>query len=160
MGKRGPKSKPTNLKVLEGMRKDRINTEEPRPKPVSPKCPSFLPPEAKRIWKKLAAPLEQLGLLTEIDGATLAAFCAAYARWEVAEKMLKDKDGGHQEVIETTNGNKVQNPYVGIAHTAMKIMLQYGRELGLSPSARSSLSISKLTGEEDPMEKLLKARGG
>jgi P27 family predicted phage terminase small subunit len=46
------------------------------------------------------------------------------------------------EVVKTRDGNLIQNPYLAVANRAMDQMLAYGRELGLSPSSRSRLSIA------------------
>ena len=85
MGARGPAPKPTALKVLDGNPRHRpINRSEPRPRPVAPKCPSWLDAEAKREWRRIAPALERIGLLTEIDGTALAGcpvFCAAVHKW-------------------------------------------------------------------------------
>ena len=61
MAMAGRKPKPTALKVLEGDRgKGRrpLNEHEPIPPRGGVKCPSWLLPEAKKEWKRLAASLE------------------------------------------------------------------------------------------------------
>ena len=70
MAMAGRKPKPTALKVLEGDRgKGRrpINEHEPIPPGGGVKCPSWLLPEAKKEWKRLAASLEAMGVLTMAD---------------------------------------------------------------------------------------------
>lgn len=70
MGTRGRKPKPTAIKVLEGNPGKRpLNANEPKPEKKSPKCPSWLEPEAKKEWRRMAKVLERLGVLTEIDAA-------------------------------------------------------------------------------------------
>ncbi len=54
MGKRGPVSKSTGLRILHGDRKDRINTHEPVP-PAEAVTPSdWLSDKARAIWEWLA----------------------------------------------------------------------------------------------------------
>src|SRR3954470_22329956 len=80
---------PTNLKVLRGtFRKDRVHSAEPQPEAAMPTCPSFLSKEAKKEWRRLSGELYILGLLTRLDRAALAGYCAAYARWAEAEAHL------------------------------------------------------------------------
>ena len=55
MATRGRKPKPTALKVLEGNPGKRpLNELEPKPKKQAPSCPSWLEPEAKKEWRRMA----------------------------------------------------------------------------------------------------------
>ena len=67
---------PTALKKLEGDRgKGRrpINEHEPTPPKGEIKCPSWLLPEAKKEWKRLAPSLEAMGVLTVWDVESFSA---------------------------------------------------------------------------------------
>ena len=91
MAMAGRKPKPTALKVLEGDRgKGRrpLNEHEPIPPKGGIKCPSWLLPEAKKEWKRLAASLEAMGVLTMADLTAFAGYCQAYARWREAEDFI------------------------------------------------------------------------
>ena len=88
---RGRKPKPTALKLAEGNPgKRKINGAEPKPPRSLPDCPGHLAPEAKAEWDRLAVMLNQIGLLTQVDRATMAAYCQCYARWVEAEEKLKE----------------------------------------------------------------------
>lgn len=138
MGLPGRPPKPTHLKVLEGNPGKRpLNQNEPKPKPLAPKCPSWLDREAKREWKRVAPELERLGLLTVVDGAALAAYCQAYARWVKAEKILQEKG----LTFETPNGYEQQRPEVSIANKSMQIIRAFCAEFGLTPSARARMTL-------------------
>ena len=68
MATRGRKPKPTALKILEGNPGKRpINGSEPVPPKGGLKCPTWLLPEAKKEWKRLASSLEVMGVLTMAD---------------------------------------------------------------------------------------------
>lgn len=63
-----------------------------------------------------------LGILSEIDRAALAAYAMAYGRWVQAERAIakmaeKDQLTGGL-MIKTSNGNAIQNPLVGTANKA------------------------------------------
>lgn len=89
MATRGRKPKPTALKVLEGNPGKRpLNKNEPQPERKAPRCPSWLEPEAKKEWKRMAKTLETIGVLTQVDKAAFAGYCQAYARWKEAEEFL------------------------------------------------------------------------
>ena len=134
----GPPRKPTNLKVLEGNPgKKKLPENEPKPAPIAPTCPAFLSSSAKWEWKRISKELERLGLLTKVDRVALAEYCQAYARWKEAEETIQ-REG---LIIETTNGNKIQHPAVGVAHTTMGLLHKYIQEFGLSPAARTRISV-------------------
>ena len=65
---RGRKPTPTHLKLLHGNPgKRRLNQGEPVPGKKFPTCPSHLCPPAKAEWKRLAAQLTMLRILTDLD---------------------------------------------------------------------------------------------
>ncbi|AHM56400.1 phage terminase, small subunit, P27 family [Peptoclostridium acidaminophilum DSM 3953] len=154
MGKRGPAPKPTNLKVLQGNPgKRQLNESEPV-FPIGsevPNPPAHLSRYAKKEWKRIAPLLHKNGLLTEADIAALGAYCQAYNRWVEAEKLIRTY--GYTD--ETDKGNIIQRPEVGIANKAMEQMVKYGKEFGLTPSARSNLHIEKPEETEDPFMKFI-----
>lgn len=87
----GRTPKPTHLKVLEGNPGKRaLNKNEPKPQAKIPSCPSHLDKEAKVEWRRISKQLLQLGLLTEIDRAALAAYCQAWSRWVYAENKISE----------------------------------------------------------------------
>ena len=134
MATRGRKPKPTALKVLEGNPGKRpLNELEPKPKKQAPSCPSWLEPEAKKEWKRMAKTLESIGLLTEIDKASFAGYCQAYARWKEAEEFLTK----HGTIFKTPSGYIQQVPQVSIAQTYLNVMKDFSSEFGLTPAART-----------------------
>ena len=152
--KSGPAPKPTALKRLEGNPGHRkLNEKEPNAKSGIPVCPSWLPPEAKNEWKRLAKKLYQIGILTVNDRATFAAYCVSYAKWKEANEHL-EREGS---VVLTKNGFEQPSAWVGIANTSQKLMMQAAAEFGLTPSVRSRLVAD--TGHNttgDDMEDLLR----
>lgn len=151
MGRRGPAPKPTVLKILSGNPGKRpINQDEPKPKPIAPKCPSWLDKEAKREWKRVAPELERLGLLTIVDGAALAAYCQAYVRWKQAEEIIK-REG---MTVTTETGYIMPHPAVKIAEKAQQLIKAFCAEFGLTPSSRSRMSLPEKR-EEDEFEEFL-----
>lgn len=157
MTRHGPPPKPTKLKLLEGNPGKRpLPQNEPKPKPIAPKCPSWLDKEAKKEWKRLAPELEKLGLLTTVDGTAMAAYCQAYSRWREAEEFITK----HGTVMKTPSGYMQQLPHVSISSTALKHMRAFCTEFGLTPASRTRIDVKPLEGQEDLMEKLLRNPGG
>lgn len=138
MGRRGPAPKPTALKMRQGNPGKRaINQGEPKPRAAAPRVPPHLAAEARACWKRTVRILSAANLMTVADQGILALYCQAWARWVSAEEQV-EKIG---EVVKTKSGNLIQNPYLSVANRAMDQMLVYGRELGLSPSSRTRLSV-------------------
>jgi P27 family predicted phage terminase small subunit len=141
---RGRKPKPTALKLVTGNPGGRkLNKNEPKPASVIPDPQASLVGVALEEWKRVTVELSAIGMLSKIDGPALAAYCHAYERWVKAEGMIRELG----EVIETTQGNLIQSPWVGIANKAMLIMHRFMSEFGMTPSSRSRLSVDKGVGD-------------
>lgn len=131
---RGRKPKPTRLKLIEGNPgKRRLNPHEPLATAKIPTCPAHLCPTAKAEWKRLAAELHRLGILTDMDRAALAAYCQAYGRWVEAERRLKETP----LLIKLPSGYIQQSPWLAIANKQLELMHRYLAEFGLSPTSRT-----------------------
>jgi P27 family predicted phage terminase small subunit len=153
---RGRKPTPTNLRRLRG-NPGRRPLPENEPKPtVSDTCPP--PPgeinrKARLVWKHKAPELHRLGLLTDVDLPLFAAWCVAYARWREAEERVYELG----LITTTPKGYPIQNPYLGIANTAMKALREIGSEFGMGPAARTRLKVGEpeTTPAEDPLSAFL-----
>ena len=138
MGKPGRKTKPAAIHRRRGTdRKDRH--KEPTKTPAAgtvPKPPAVLSPAAKKHWKNLAAELVARGLLTTLDLSAFALYCEALAEyWLHKAELVKTED----YVDETSNGNTIQHPRVGMANQAAKRVADFGARFGLTPSDRTGL---------------------
>ena len=159
MATRGRKPKPTALKILEGNPGKRpMNENEPIPPKGNIKCPSWLLPEAKKEWKRLAPSLEAMGVLTMADLKAFEGYCQAYARWREAEEFLTQ----HGSIFKTPSGYVQQVPQVSIAQQNLKIMQSFCSEFGLTPATRARI-IAAGGGKEvdisdDPMEQILSGK--
>jgi P27 family predicted phage terminase small subunit len=134
------------LKVLEGNRGRRPILRTPSPPIVAPDPPAFLQPYALEKWSEVAPSLVAVELLSNLDGAVLAAFCEAYGRFRLATEKLADAakaDPASASLLVTMpSGAVVQNPLIGIANAAAKLMVSYAAELGMTPSARAGIELA------------------
>jgi P27 family predicted phage terminase small subunit len=131
---RGPRPKPTALKVIQGTdRADRRNECEPVLATRIPECPEHLAGEAKREWERTTKLLAAAGLVAEIDRAALASYCQAWGRWVEAEEALRR----HGVVIKSPNNFPMPSPYLAIANKAMDQMRLLLTEFGMTPSSRA-----------------------
>lgn len=145
----GRKLLPTQVKLLRGTaQRCRMNPDEPAPDPSIPDAPTHLSPEAREEWDRVAGELYDLGVLSAVDRAALAAYCQAYGRWVAAERELRREDGSMNLISVTSNGNVIQNPLVGIANKSLELMHKYLTEFGMSPSSRTRVGAKKKTGEK------------
>jgi P27 family predicted phage terminase small subunit len=151
----GRKPKPTHLKLVTGNPGKRaLPAAEAKVAAALPSPPPHLSDEAKVEWDRVAAELFNIGLLSGVDRAALAAYCQAYARWAQAERAIAEMAKRDQLtgglMIKTSNGNAIQNPLVGTANKAAADMVRYAAEFGMTPSARSRIAAQPPAGEQDP----------
>jgi P27 family predicted phage terminase small subunit len=151
---RGRKPTPTLLKLVSGNPGKRpLNLREPKPVTAIPTCPAHLSPTAKAEWKRLARYLHDLGIVSELDRAALAAYCQVYGRWVEAEKKLKETPA----LLRTPAGYVQPSPWLAISNKNIELMHKFMSELGLSPVSRSRVSTTnrmgpkpwEFTGEEE-----------
>lgn len=142
MGQRGAPKKPSEVEKLHGNPSKRPIKEEikiEKPKEI-PKPPMFLDTTAKKEWKRLAPKIYEVGILTDADIASFAAYCDSYSTWVAATKAMQalkpTKSSPAVFTFETDKGYQQQIPEIGIANKAKEQMLKFAREFGLTPSSR------------------------
>lgn len=139
--------KPSALKKLHGTyREDRAPSQEPAPVLGDPSAPPHLSPEARAEWKRVSKELLQLGLLSHIDRAALAAYCECWSDWVEASKLCATVEGKDRKVIKTAAGNFVENPYFSIKKRSAELMYKFLVEFGMTPASRSQIDVYKIRG--------------
>lgn len=150
---------PTKIKRLHGdIHKERWNKKEPIPESAIPSCPDKLDGAAKYEWKRITKELFQLGILSRIDRADLAAYCSSYARWMECEdkiKELKTKNPDSLGVLyKTTNGNLIISPLLSVLKGEREACHKFLVEFGMTPASRTRINVEKKN-DEDEFEKFL-----
>ena len=147
VGRRGPAGAPTNVRILRGDRKDRINAHEPVPATMVVEAPAWLSEDARAVWDRLAGDLERKRVLTAWDVEALAGYCDAVVRRARAAAAL-DAEG---EVVDlpvfnkngdVTGHRKAKNPWQLVWKDADAIVQRWGARFGLTPSERQDISIA------------------
>lgn len=137
MGLRGPRPKPTKLKLLEGThRPDRVAANEPTPDAALLACPKGLPPVARAEWNRVAPELHRLGLSAKIDRAALLGYVLSYARAMAAEKQLQEEGN----TLTTSTGYLQAHPCVSIARNEWAAVRNFAGMFGFSPASRTRIS--------------------
>jgi P27 family predicted phage terminase small subunit len=154
MGKRGPIPKSDEQEILEGNPSKRpLRGKSPKPESGALTCPSWLPPEAKREWRRIAPELARLGLLTKVDRELFAGYCSACAWWRKVQEVITTQGS----VYVTARGKIEPRPEVAIAQVAAEQMRSLAAEFGLTPVSRARLRLPQSEeGEIDPMEEILR----
>ncbi len=117
-------------------------------------CPDHLSEIAKREWNRIIGSLRPLGLATTIDRAVLATYCASWSRWVECEVLLADEG----LIVEGHRGVMNVNPLTRLSRDSRDAMISSAKELGMTPSSRSSLQMDPSKREVDPLDALLARR--
>ena len=130
------------MKLIKGNPGKRaIPKDEAMPALSIPKAPDFMAGEARDEWKRVTRRLFNLGLVSQIDRAALAAYCMAWARWVTAEQTLAamaEADAEYNGLLITNDsGALVSNPLVAQVARAAADVVKFSAEFGMTPSARS-----------------------
>ena len=136
---------PNHLRVVRGVRTDRINKKEPKPKKSKPRCPEWLSPEAKTVWRRTCKQLEDMGILFSADQDIIAAYANAVVNFQRATELV-DRSG---VLVKGRRDGVVTNPAVRVQRDAAQLIRQFASELGLTPSSRSRLSAETTEGAAD-----------
>lgn len=164
MGMRGPKPLPGNVHLLRGNPSKKPLgqlLDEFQPEVEIPDFPSWIWPEAKKEWKRIAAELEHYGLISKLDRAALVLYCQAWAKMVWAERQLARAmkqseeariaaesrgevyEGGDGIMVRTAGGNFTYSHYWVAGNKASQQVKSYLDLFGLSPAARTKVTQSE-----------------
>ncbi|AWM20970.2 phage terminase small subunit P27 family [Bacillus subtilis] len=118
------------------------------------KPPTWLDKVGKKEFKRVAALLTEVEIITEADISMLAAYCNAYSQYVSISKIIEE-DG---IMVHTEGKDKDGNPIklVGEEHPLLKRQKNYfdqmksaANDFGLTPSARAKLAITRTQEERE-----------
>jgi P27 family predicted phage terminase small subunit len=138
---RGRKPKPTAQKKLEGNPGGRkLNEHEPELPPAVETPPLELLDDTAGLaeWSRLVPLLRKAHAISEGDRASLLALCQQWSRYLEANKHAA-RTG---MVVKSPSGYPMPNPYIGISNKALGNCVKLWVELGLTPSARSRVTVT------------------
>jgi P27 family predicted phage terminase small subunit len=115
-----------------------------------PRCPSHLDAEARRVWRELAPQLYSAGLLTQIDGEALAAYCSSWSIWVQAKRKIAEEG----LMVTGPRGGVRPSPWIAIARGAQRDLQSLAAEFGLSPLSRQRIHVVPPPAP-DPFEELI-----
>lgn len=101
---RGPKPKPTALKIVNGNPGHRpLPKDEPRPEGDVVK-PAFVKAKAARLWNQYAPELERLGILTSMDVDMFGTWCCLMAEFQGDQKNFGPSKMAHMRGLAASFG--------------------------------------------------------
>ena len=163
MGRSGPRPLPSNVHTLRGNPSKKPLGQllgEFKPEVEIPDFPSWIWPEAKKEWKRIAFELERYGLVSKLDRSALVLYCQAWAKMVWAERMLSramkaadearekaekeglEYTGGDGLMVKTAGGNFTYSHHWVVGKHAASELKRYLDLFGLSPSARTRVTTS------------------
>jgi P27 family predicted phage terminase small subunit len=153
---KGQPPKPTVLKKLQGNPgKKALPKNEPEFEKLAgiPDAPDFLSKPAQNEWRRAAAELYPVGLLTKVSIPALEMYCMEYAVWFEAQENLQK----HGFLMKSPTGFPMQSPYLAIMNRAMVESRKWMQEFGATPSSQARVSVKPVK-KDDPVEAFRKAR--
>jgi P27 family predicted phage terminase small subunit len=135
MGKRGPVGAPTNLRLLRGDAKCRINDREPTPRDILPEPPRGMTKEVRDIWDYTLRELVHMKLATAADRDSLVCYCEAVVTHRKASEILARSP----ILVKGLHTTLVRNPALQIQRDAAATIRNFAQEFGLTPSARAGI---------------------
>lgn len=114
--------------------------------------PDFLSDGAKKKYRSIAKALQEKGKWENGDEFALSALFANYQHWVDAEEKIKTNA---DLCFTTASGYRQQIPEVSIANNAMKLMLTFIKEFGLTPKERAKLQEMIFSDSDDELESMV-----
>jgi len=107
--------------------------------PVSP----IVQGDALDLWDMLVPILDEMGLLTLLDGQVIERYCVLYGRWRELEKIIRAEGHTFTTYEGTGDEKRVKSvrarPEARMAAELSTQLRALEREIGLSPAARTSI---------------------
>lgn len=133
---------PKLIKKAKGTLKPSRDIDEPEPNIMnfSPQPPSKLNARAKEIWQEIVPQLISLQIFTNIDYKLIVAYCKEMELYERATENCETK--GYVGLY-GKNNYPMKNPWIDVGNRALDNIIRISKEFGLSPAARTKISVSK-----------------
>lgn len=169
MGLRGPKPTPNVVKLFNGNPGKRaLNLSDGVNPPIEiPSPPKWLSAHALKEWRRIGGELAQLGLIAQIDKASLATYCQTWGdlcelelAFAAQKKHVNAQNAGSEVGLMAAYFTKTPTGFLRESAVHKKIVEmrseldRYVRNFGLNPAARARVTASnnqqvELPGFED-----------
>jgi P27 family predicted phage terminase small subunit len=141
---KGRKRKPDHLKVVSGTdQRCRMNDAAPTAPTGLPVAPEMLTKRGAEIFDGLVAILDEMGIASLADAAVITLCASRLEEVEITTALVEDNGRTYQTVSENGSIMYRSRPEVQQRSDAMKHSQSLLSDLGLTPAARSRVSVSK-----------------
>lgn len=134
---KGRRPKPLAIHKLQGTFRADRHAELIAAPAGEPTMPAHLDQVAQAEWRRVVREMDAMGTLSSADASTIASHAVSYSHAVAAEKELQ-RNG---LVAVLPSGAVRPSPWLKIFENATAALRQYAIELGLSPSARTRLTL-------------------
>lgn len=157
MGERGQPPTPTAILKLRGSRlaKDREKQNEPTPERGIPARPANVQDEARKLWVKITKLLDNMGVLTKIDGGQLERYSIYFVQWRQMQRVIEKFSSTDMVLVGALKSDElrsvIRNAWAE-SHRLDGALKQIEMQFGLTPAARARLSCL-VNGNSDAADK-------
>lgn len=138
----GRKRKPDHLKVVSGTdRPDRTNDAAPIAPARLPIAPGWITVRGAEIFDQLVALLDEMGIASCADTQIITLCASRIEEVEITTALIED-NGRTYETVSDTGSMFRSRPEVAQRNEAMRHAQSLLSELGLTPAARSKVSVT------------------
>lgn len=169
MGSRGPAPTPTAVLKLRDSRmaRDRAQRGEPQPERGIPTRPHNVTNESRALWSAVTRMLDDMQVLTVIDGGQLERYCLMFVQWRQLQRVIA-RFSSTDDLLVGSLKNDGTRPIIRNAwteaHRLDAALKQIEAQFGLTPAARARLSClvngSKDAVDEDDLEAMFFSGAG
>lgn len=138
------------IKLLRGSKPSRVNRTAPKPRHEPPEPPDYLDERALTYWHDLMAETSHWGTYGKLDSVMLGLYVDALSRADKARELCR-----RSVITMGSDGQPKRHPALLVLKDALMEVVRFGRELGLTPASRHTLSVGKLDDDGSDPTRLL-----
>ena len=154
--KRGPKPKPTKLRLVTGNAGKRpLPGHEPQAPVIPAEAPARLSEAARPYWHEFADVLRDAKITTTLDEAALVLLVEEYATWQQALNVMRY----HGVLAKGMHGSPMVSPMFKIVRDSSDKLLRMLTDFGMTPSSRARVSTAKESRASDPWDEFTGGSG-
>jgi P27 family predicted phage terminase small subunit len=141
---KGRKRKPDHLKVIAGTDQAcRMNPDAPASPQTLPVAPGWLTKRGAEIFDNIVALLDEMGIASSADTQVITLCASRIEEVEITTAMVEDNGRVYETTNESGQTMVRSRPEVAQRSEAMRYSQSLLSELGLTPAARSKVSVTK-----------------
>lgn len=141
---KGRKRKPDHLKVIAGTDQAcRMNPDAPASPEALPIAPGWLTKRGAEIFDNIVALLDEMGLASSADTHVITLCASRIEEIEITTAMVEDNGRTYETTTASGDTMARSRPEVAQRSEAMRHAQSLLSELGLTPAARSKVSVTK-----------------